>query len=147
MVSVDLIYTLHLADYPSGRIALSCDDPGLPTGPANLVVRAAERLRAAAGTPRGARIALRKAIPAQAGLGGGSSDAAATLVGLDRLWGLRTPPARLDELAGQVGSDVAFFRHAPAAVGRGRGERVEPVRLPGPLHFVLVCPAVGVATA
>ena len=147
MVAVDLYDTLHLADDPSGRIALECDDPGLPTGPANLVVRAAERLRAEAGTPRGARIALRKAIPAQAGLGGGSSDAAATLVGLDRLWGLRTAPERLDELAGQVGSDVAFFRHAPAAVCRGRGERVEPVRPAAPLHFVLVCPAVGVSTA
>ena len=76
--------------------------------------------------PRGATIELRKAIPAQAGLAGGSSDAAATLVALDRLWDLRTPPDRLDALAGEIGSDVAFFRHAPAAVCRGRGERVEP---------------------
>ncbi len=147
MVAVDLHDTLTFADDPSGRITLRCDDPSLPTDSANLVVRAAEALRAAAGRPLGASIDLRKSIPAQAGLAGGSSDAAATLLALDRLWGLRLAADRLDALAGEVGSDVAFFRHAPAAVGRGRGERVEPVPLPGPLHFVLVCPRVGVSTA
>jgi 4-diphosphocytidyl-2-C-methyl-D-erythritol kinase len=147
MVAVDLHDTLQFADDPSGRISLRCDDPSLPTGPENLVVRAAERLRAEAGPTRGAAIALHKAIPAQAGLAGGSSDAAATLEALDRLWDLQTPPGRLDELAGEIGSDVAFFRHAPAAVCRGRGERVEAVSLPGALHFVLVCPPVGVSTA
>ena len=147
MVAVDLHDTLTFADDPSGRISLRCDDPTLPTGPENLVVRAAGRLKAAAGCPRGASIDLRKAIPAQAGLAGGSSDAAATLVALDRLWDLKLPPERLDALAGEIGSDVAFFRHAPAAVGRGRGELVEPVALPRALHFVLVCPAAGVSTA
>ena len=147
MVAVDLHDTLTFADEPSGRITLRCDDPTLPTGPDNLVVRAAERLKAATGSTRGASIGLHKVIPAQAGLAGGSSDAAATLVALDRLWGLGLPSDRLDALAGEVGSDVAFFRHAPAAVGRGRGELVEPVALPGPLHFVLVCPPVGVSTA
>ena len=108
---------------------MRCDDPTLPTGSENLVVRAAERLKAETRCPLGATIELRKAIPAQAGLAGGSSDAAATLVALDRLWDLRLPPDRLDALAGEIGSDVAFFRHAPAAVCRGRGERVEPMRM------------------
>jgi 4-diphosphocytidyl-2-C-methyl-D-erythritol kinase len=147
MVAVDLHDTLTFAPDPSGRITLRCDDPTLPSGPENLVVRAAERLRAESGRPLGAAITLRKAIPAQAGLAGGSSDAAATLVALDRLWDLQTPPDRLDALAGQIGSDVAFFRHAPAAACRGRGERVDAVPLPRPLAFVLVCPPIGVRTA
>jgi 4-diphosphocytidyl-2-C-methyl-D-erythritol kinase len=92
-------------------------------------------------------IDLKKSIPAEAGLAGGSSDAAATLVGLDRLWGLGMPPEALDGLASTIGSDVSFFRQGPMAVCRGRGEIVEPRELPGPLHFVLVCPPVGVSTA
>ncbi len=146
MVTVDLYDTLTFADDPSGRITLRCDDPSLPTGPENLVIRAAEALRAEAGPGLGASIGLAKAIPAQAGLAGGSSDAAATLTALDLLWGLGMTPARLDAIAGSVGSDVAFFRHAPAAVCRGRGERVKPVTLDRPLAFVLVCPEVGVGT-
>jgi 4-diphosphocytidyl-2-C-methyl-D-erythritol kinase len=147
MVAVDLHDTLRLVDDPSGAVTLTCDDPSLPTGAENLVVRAAERLKAAAGIDRGVRIELAKAIPAMAGLAGGSSDAAATLLGLDHLWNLQTPPGQLDALAGEIGSDVAFFRHAPAAICRGRGERVEPVSLPVRYHLVLVCPPVGLRTA
>lgn len=147
MVAVDLHDRLTFTDDPSGAVALRCDDPGLPTGPDNLVLKAAERLKAATGCPRGARIELAKAIPAQAGLGGGSSDAAATLLALDRLWNLRTPHHRLEQLAGEIGSDVAFFLQTPAAVCRGRGERVERVALPKALHFVLVCPPFGLSTA
>jgi 4-diphosphocytidyl-2-C-methyl-D-erythritol kinase len=147
MVAVDLYDTLTFADDPSGAITLRCDDPTLPTGGENLVVKAAERLKAASGSPRGATIGLRKAIPSQAGLAGGSSDAAATLSALDRLWDLGTPPGRLDALAGEIGSDVAFFRHAPAAVCRGRGERVDALPLRTALYFVLICPPVGLSTA
>jgi 4-diphosphocytidyl-2-C-methyl-D-erythritol kinase len=92
-------------------------------------------------------IRLEKAIPAQAGLGGGSSDAAAALAGLDLLWNLQTRPDRLDELAGAIGSDVAFFLHPPAAVCRGRGEQVEPIPVPHPFWFVLFCPPFGLKTA
>jgi 4-diphosphocytidyl-2-C-methyl-D-erythritol kinase len=147
MVAVDLYDRLTFAEDSSGSITLTCDDPTLPTDGANLVVRAAERLRSDTGCRRGARIELHKAIPVQAGLAGGSSDAAAALVALDRLWDLRLAPRQLDELAGEIGSDVAFFRHAPAAVCRGRGERVEPLAVPRAYHFVLVCPPVGVSTA
>ena len=146
MVTVDLCDTLTFEDAPSGRIEFTCDDPSLPTGSENLVVRAAERLQAATESPRGARITLQKAIPAQAGLAGGSSDAAATLEGLNRLWALDMPSDRLDALSGELGSDVTFFRHGPCALCRGRGERVEPLVLPGVFHFVLVCPPVGVST-
>lgn len=147
MVAVDLYDRLTFADDASGAVTLRCDDPALPTDRGNLVVKAAERLRAEARCPRGAAIALEKAIPAQAGLAGGSSDAAAALVALDRLWELNTSPGRLVELAGEIGSDVPFFLHGPAAVCRGRGERVEELSPPGALHFVLVCPVVGLSTA
>jgi 4-diphosphocytidyl-2-C-methyl-D-erythritol kinase len=147
MVTVDLSDTLDLRLDPSGAITLSCDDPTLPTDGRNLVVRAAERLRAETGCTLGATIALHKEVPAQAGLGGGSSDAMATLVALNQLWELDLPPTRLDALAGELGSDVAFFAHGPAAVGRGRGERMEAVPLGGPLHFVLMVPPQGMSTA
>jgi 4-diphosphocytidyl-2-C-methyl-D-erythritol kinase len=147
MVAVDLYDVLTVRDEPSGAIVLECDDPSLPVDGRNLAVKAAELLRASAGCASGARISLRKAIPAQAGLGGGSSDAAAALAALDRLWDLGTSPGRLDAIGGEVGSDVAFFLHAPAAVCRGRGERVEAVSLSAPLHFVLIVPPVGLSTA
>lgn len=152
MVRIDLADTLHLRPAPTGAIAFSCDDPTVPTGEANLVVRAAERLRQARGCLLGVNIHLCKKIPMQAGLGGGSSDAASALVGLDRLWELQTPSDQLAALAGGLGSDVPFFLHSPVAVCRGRGERVEAVRL-GPssslraLWFVLVCPPFGLSTA
>jgi 4-diphosphocytidyl-2-C-methyl-D-erythritol kinase len=147
MVAIDLCDTLTFRDDPSGAIRLRCSDPALPVGADNLVIRAADRLREATGCRRGAEIDLLKAIPAQAGLAGGSSDAAATLAALDRVWDLRLPPERLDALAAEVGSDVPFFNHAPAAVCTGRGERVEPVPLNRAFQFVLVCPPVGVSTA
>jgi 4-diphosphocytidyl-2-C-methyl-D-erythritol kinase len=147
MVAVDLHDTLRYAVDPSGTIGLRCDDPTLPTGRENLAVAAAERLKAETGCPLGVAIELSKAIPAQAGLAGGSSDAAATLTALDRLWNLRLPSSRLDALAGEIGSDVAFFRHAPAAICRGRGERVEGLSLAQALHFVLICSPIGLSTA
>jgi 4-diphosphocytidyl-2-C-methyl-D-erythritol kinase len=147
MVAIGLHDTLTFRDDPSGGLRLRCSDPALPVGADNLVIKAADRLREATGCRRGAEIDLLKAIPAQAGLAGGSSDAAATLAGLDRLWGLRMSPEQLDVLAAEVGSDVPFFNHVPAAVCRGRGERVEAVSLTDRYCFVLVCPPVGVSTA
>ena len=147
MVTVNLHDKLSFREDGSDQITFTCDDPSLPIGSENLVVKAALRLKASTRCTRGASIALEKVIPAQAGLAGGSSDAAATLVALDRLWGLRLSEAKLDELAAEVGSDVAFFRQGPAAVCRGRGERVEPILLKEPRHFVLVRPTVGISTA
>ena len=147
MVAVDLYDTLEFIDDPSGAVTLVCDDPSLPVDGRNLVVKAALRLRAEANVDRGVKISLHKEIPAQAGLGGGSSDAAATLRALDLLWGTGLGDERLGRLAGEIGSDVAFFLHGPAAICRGRGERVEAVEMSTPLHFVLICPPVGVSTA
>jgi 4-diphosphocytidyl-2-C-methyl-D-erythritol kinase len=147
MVTVNLYDTVTVSELDSGSIVLECDDPNLPTGSENLVVRAAERLKAATGCPRGAKITLRKVIPSQAGLAGGSSDAAAALVALDRVWNLGTPAPALDAVAAVIGSDVAFFLHGPSAICRGRGEQVEEVAPAQALHFVLVAPHVGLSTA
>lgn len=148
MVGIDLYDTLELQPAPGGHITLTCDPPGLSTGPDNLVWKAADRLRTAAGRPDlGASIRLTKRIPMQAGLAGGSSDAAAALVGLNRVWKLDLPKPELAAVAAAVGSDVAFFLDLPAAWCTGRGEIVSPEPPWAAFHVVLVCPPVGLATA
>ena len=118
-----------------------------PAGPTNLVVRAAMLLKEHAGCRQGARISLVKRIPSSAGLGGGSSDCAATLGALNRLWGLGVSFAKLLELAGRLGSDVPFFLgRTPVALCTGRGDSIEPVRIPTGLHFVVAKPASGLST-
>jgi 4-diphosphocytidyl-2-C-methyl-D-erythritol kinase len=119
-------------------------DAELSAGPDNLVVRAGEALRTLAGEKAeslGARVLLRKEIPQGGGLGGGSSDAAAALRGLDALWELQTPAADLARIAAELGSDVAFFLEGGVQRGRGRGEVLEPLPLPpAPLELVLILP-------
>ena len=137
---------IHLACCWAGLPEFS---PGpLPTGQDNLVMRAAELLREVTGTRRGASIELTKRIPLAAGLAGGSSDCAATLFALNRLWKLGLSRQRLLELAARLGSDIAFFlTDAPAAICRGRGEIIEPVATPMRLHFVIAKPNSGLSTA
>jgi len=127
-------------------LELRATAPDVPTDGTNLVLRAARALGEASGMTRGARITLDKRIPVAAGLGGGSTDAAATLVGLNRLWGLRWPAARLAEVAVTLGMDVPFFLRGGVAVGTGRGEKLEPVAGTA-LALVLVNPGVGASTA
>jgi 4-diphosphocytidyl-2-C-methyl-D-erythritol kinase len=147
MVAVNLEDTLVFTDDASGRLSLRARYPGLSTGPDNLVLRAAELLRSTVGCQRGARMRLVKRIPVAAGLAGGSTDAAATLAGLNRLWDLGLADARLAELGARLGSDVAFFFHTPAAWCTGRGEVVTPAAVGKPLWMVLVCPPFGLSTA
>jgi 4-diphosphocytidyl-2-C-methyl-D-erythritol kinase len=147
MVAVSLYDSLEFRDDPFGAVRLTCDDPSLPTGADNLVVRAAELLRNETGRRHGAAIALRKRIPTAAGLAGGSGDAAATLAGLNRLWRCGLSRMELAALGARLGSDVAFFLATPAAWCTGRGEIVEPLRLGRPLDLVLACPAAGLSTA
>jgi 4-diphosphocytidyl-2-C-methyl-D-erythritol kinase len=143
MLAVDLFDTLEVQDDPAGGLTLGCDTPGVPDGPANLAWRAADELRTRLAPDRGARLRLTKRIPHQAGLGGGSSDAAAAILGCARVWGVE-PSA---EAAAAVGSDVAFFLGGPAAWCTGRGEVVEPEAIGGELNFVIVKPPGGLATA
>jgi len=119
----------------------------LPEGCENLVVRAVELLRQRAGERRGARLRLVKRIPIAAGLGGGSSDAAAALRAANEGWDLGFSLDELAALAAELGSDVPFFLAGGAAVCRGRGERVEPVSECGTLDFVVVRPPAGLSTA
>lgn len=124
----------------------TCSDPALATAE-NLVVRAAKRLRLHSAIPRGAHIHLDKVIPTQAGLGGGSSDAAAALLALNEFWELRLPMEALAGMAAELGSDVPFFLDGPTAVVRGRGEYIAPVARAAECHVVLAKPATGLSTA
>lgn len=147
MLAVSLADTLEFASADNETIDLTCSDPGLSAGPDNLVVQAAERLRQHVGKRLGATIRLTKRIPTQAGLGGGSSDAATTLIGLNRLWRLGLGAGELIKLAAALGSDVAFFLRPPAAWCTGRGEVIEPRTVGRRLHLVLVKPPFGLPTA
>ncbi|HZC08133.1 MAG TPA: 4-(cytidine 5'-diphospho)-2-C-methyl-D-erythritol kinase [Ktedonobacterales bacterium] len=124
----------------------TCDVPALAS-PDNLVARAAELLRAEVGRPDlTAEIELHKEVPAQAGLGGGSSDAATALVALNTLWGLRLSMARLEDLAARLGSDTPYLVQGGTASIEGRGEIVEPLPDAEPLWLTLVKPPVDVST-
>lgn len=147
MLAVSLYDTLEFREWDQDEVRLECDHPGLSTGPDNLVCRAAGLVRERFGIRKGVQIRLAKRIPLAAGLAGGSSNAAATLAGLNRLWQLGLDQQDLIRMGGELGSDVAFFFAPPAAWCTGRGEIVEPVPLGRPLDLVLVCPPVGLATA
>jgi 4-diphosphocytidyl-2-C-methyl-D-erythritol kinase len=111
----------------------------------DLSVRAARALQAATGTTLGVHISLEKRIPSQAGMGGGSSDAASCLLALQRLWGLRLPPAKLMALALSLGADVPFFLCGSHAWVEGIGELITPITLP-PARFLVIKPAAGLST-
>lgn len=133
--------------------SLSCDDPSLPLDDRNLVVRAARNLadklqhEAPGRVLPGVYCKLSKSIPVGGGLGGGSSNAAATLRALQKLWSVDWPAERFHKLAAELGSDVPLFLHTGPVVMRGRGERVEPVTLHWPGWIVLIFPGIFVSTA
>jgi 4-diphosphocytidyl-2-C-methyl-D-erythritol kinase len=147
MTAVSLYDTLEFTEEPTGATTLHCDHPSLPTGPDNLICRAVELARRESGRSDGVGIRLWKRIPMAAGLAGGSSDAAATLAGLNRLWRLGWDRNQMARLGAELGSDVSFFFAAPASWCTGRGEQIEPLRLGRPLDLVLVSPSVGLSTA
>jgi 4-diphosphocytidyl-2-C-methyl-D-erythritol kinase len=133
-----------------GPFVITCDDPAIPTDERNLIWRAADVLCRAASAqrsaPSGVRVHVTKRIPAQAGLGGGSADAAATLLALTRLWRLRLDVVDLARLGARVGADVPFFLGGGTALGTGRGEDVSPLTEPEASAVVLVTPPFGVST-
>jgi 4-diphosphocytidyl-2-C-methyl-D-erythritol kinase len=146
--TIELHDTLVCSAHP-GTFVLKCRTPGVPLDDSNLVWRAAAALWKAlgrAGHPRDTAVSIDKVIPMEAGLGGGSADAAAALSGLGRLWG-GVPVTLLREVASGIGADVAFFLAGGTALGLGRGEEIYPlVDLP-PHWIVVVRPAFGVSTA
>lgn len=125
----------------------SCDEASLSAGEDNLVVRAARLFQKTTKVAGGLKIALEKKIPHGAGLGGGSSDAATTLLGLNELFETRLGQTDLMKLAAEIGSDVPFFVVRSAAVCRGRGEIVAPAKLPGGFQLLLLKPDFGVPTS
>ncbi len=126
----------HIGLRPDETLTLHPDGGALGLAD-NLVLRAAELLQKAAGVRKGAEILLEKRVPIAAGLGGGSSDAAATLRGLCRLWGLSLSVQDLQPIAAQLGSDVPFFLRGGTALAEGRGERITP--LPTlPTHWLIL---------
>jgi len=145
--SNDLVDELTFSRTDDGQVELTVSGRAVPRGGENLVVRVAELLRDRQEVEAGVRIQLSKAIPVGAGLGGGSSDAAATLVGLNEFWGLGLSREELLTLAADLGSDVPFFVVGGTAVCRGRGELVEPLRVVGTLWYVVAAPEEGVSTA
>jgi 4-diphosphocytidyl-2-C-methyl-D-erythritol kinase len=145
MQTVDLCDALIFEERESG-IEIACSCPGVPEGPDNLVHRAADRLRRESGCDRGVRIKMEKRIPIGAGLGGGSSDAAATLRGLCRLWNVAIASERLYKIAASLGSDVPFFLRSGAAIASGRGEILQVVSAPEPVFYVLVYPGFPIST-
>ncbi len=158
MVPLALCDDLAARPLPSAEIRVHCrwaatsadSDPTLGTIPPaeeNLVTRALRLLQVRSGTQQGAEVWLLKRIPAEAGLGGGSSDAAAALVAGNLLWNLNWPTEKLAELAAELGSDIPFFLTCSAAICRGRGEQIERVALRSRLHLVLVRPPAGLGTA
>jgi 4-diphosphocytidyl-2-C-methyl-D-erythritol kinase len=141
---VDWCDTLHFERRP-GK-SLSREDLGEPLPSDDLVLRAARALQAAAPAAQGAHIAIEKRLPTQAGLGGGSSDAATCLLALNRLWGLGLPLAQLAKIGLALGADVPFFLAGRNAWVEGVGEQLVPIALPA-ARFAVVKPPAGLETA
>ena len=137
MQAISLFDTLTFVLSDEIKVLAEIEDLGTQD---NLVYRAALLLRETSGVSAGAEVHLDKQIPLAAGLGGGSSDAAATLLGLDRLWGLELGEGELKDLAARLGSDVPFFVTGGTALVEGRGERVSNVKRPPTLWLVLAFP-------
>jgi 4-diphosphocytidyl-2-C-methyl-D-erythritol kinase len=131
-------------------IQLTCSEPSLPTDSRNLVYRAAEAFLQAAKIKEGVIVQLEKRIPLAAGLGGGSGNAATTLVGLNEIFGHPLTPAQLVEIAASLGSDIPFFLQDKPALATGRGEKIESLDFFPALRgtaLLLIHPGFGIATA
>ena len=131
----------------SGEISLSCDEPGIPLGADNLVVQAARALKNHYSTDAGADIRLHKRIPAKAGLGGGSSNAAVTLLALNQLWQINASSMDLERIATDLGADVPFFLHGGSAKGTGTGTTLTPLPDDAVKHLIVLHPRASVSTA
>jgi len=141
---IDWCDTLHFDTRADGQ--LSREDLTVPLPADDLVLRAAQALKNASGSTLGVHIAIDKTIPAQAGMGGGSSDAASTLLALNRLWGLNWPLSKLLPLGLALGADVPFFLRGHNAWVAGIGEQITPVSVPE-RRFVVLKPNAGLETA
>jgi 4-diphosphocytidyl-2-C-methyl-D-erythritol kinase len=144
---VDFHDTIELHSRPDAEIRLSGDDPTIPWDETNLIFRAASLLREKCRPRKGADIAVSKRIPAGGGLGGGSSNAAMTLYGLNRLWEAGLPPGELEDLARSLGMDVPYFLRGGLCLGEDRGDRLTELPDLPTRWLLLVLPPFSVSTA
>ena len=146
MQAIDLCDTIEFWNRPGRQFTISVSGGEAPADESNLALRAAKTLAEASGSPSGVHLHIEKRIPAGGGLGGGSSDAATTLRGLNRLWSLGISKPDLEQLGAGLGSDVNFFLTGGMAVCRGRGEIVEALPLNYPVRYILNIPQLHVST-
>ncbi|MBM3317616.1 MAG: 4-(cytidine 5'-diphospho)-2-C-methyl-D-erythritol kinase, partial [Candidatus Eisenbacteria bacterium] len=144
--ALSLADTLTFTATEGTRIEVSCDDPRVPADGDNLVGRALALLRERHGVRRGMRVQIAKRIPPQAGLGGGSGNAACALAAANLIWRLDLPEEALERLAAEIGSDAAFFIRGGAQRGRGRGERLAPTEALPDSRWIVVKPPWGLET-
>lgn len=138
--AIDLWEVVTATQAPALQVSVTSPWPGVsvPTGPDNTAWRAAELMAQAAGRETTVALQIDKRIPVAGGMAGGSADAAATLVALNTLWGLQLTPHELHALGARIGADVPFSVLGGAAIGRGRGDELEPIEVSRPLHWVVV---------
>lgn len=147
MTTIDLADRLELTELAKDEIRISSHNRFVPDDQRNLAYQAAKLLKTRFGIQKGVSIVITKAIPVAAGLAGGSSDAAAALRGLNRLWKLNLSLDELAELGAEIGSDVSFCVHGGTALATGRGEKLKHIVTPPHCWVILAKPVIGVSTA
>jgi 4-diphosphocytidyl-2-C-methyl-D-erythritol kinase len=147
MTTIDLADRIELIPQKDDTIQIISQNRFVPDDHRNLAYQAAKLLKDTFAIKQGIAISIKKNIPVAAGLAGGSSDAAATLRGLNKLWNLGLTLDELAELGAQIGSDVSFCVYGGTAIATGRGEKITPIPSPPPCWVILAKPAIGVSTA
>ncbi|AWC27028.1 4-(cytidine 5'-diphospho)-2-C-methyl-D-erythritol kinase [Bacillus cytotoxicus] len=147
MTTIDLADRLELTELTEDRIEIVSHNRYVPDDQRNLAYQAAKLLKEKYQVKQGVSIAIEKTIPVAAGLAGGSSDAAATLRGLNKLWNLGLTMDELAELGAEIGSDVSFCVYGGTAIATGRGEKIEHIKTPPSCWVILAKPHIGVSTA
>lgn len=146
MTTIDLADRLELSSLEEDKIVISLESRYVPNDERNLAYKAAKIFKSTYGIKKGVHIEIDKSIPVSAGLGGGSTDAAAVIRGLNRLWDMRLTLHELGSIAAQCGSDTTFSLHGNTALAKGFGEVIEKVPSPPPCWVVLAKPNIGVST-
>ncbi|HDR3889962.1 MULTISPECIES: 4-(cytidine 5'-diphospho)-2-C-methyl-D-erythritol kinase [Bacillus] len=147
MTTIDLADRLELMELAEDRIEILSHNRYVPDDQRNLAYQAAKLLKEKFNVKKGVSITIEKTIPVAAGLAGGSSDAAATLRGLNKLWDLGLTIKELAELGAEIGSDVSFCVYGGTAIATGRGEKIEHIKTPPSCWVILAKPHIGVSTA
>ncbi len=145
MQEIDLVDNLQFEEIQEG-VKLKCNDKNIPSDENNLVCKAANLILNECGIKKGVLISLEKNIPVGAGLGGGSSDAAATLKALNLLWKIGLNDAELMEFAAKLGSDIPFFIKGKTALCSGRGEKITPIEVKSEMNYLVIFPQVNINT-